>query len=165
MSKYCPITNSHVVYLTCQECEEKVCEDKAFYLLVAGCRDYHDTVTFSRICRKALSHYLSHPSNIVIVSGGATGTDAMAEKFADENFCRKKIFPAEWEKYGKRAGYIRNRAMHEYISRRPNRGVLLFWDGKSPGTRQSIELAKEFRNEIKIWRIDKNRLQTKEEFK
>ena len=26
MSKYCPITNSNVVYLECLDCDEKLCE-------------------------------------------------------------------------------------------------------------------------------------------
>lgn len=28
MAKYCPITNSYVLYLDCLECEEKECENE-----------------------------------------------------------------------------------------------------------------------------------------
>ena len=48
------------------------------------------------------------------------------------------IFPAEWKKYGKRAGYIRN---HDIIKNSDH--VVAFWDGKSRGTLHSIELARD----------------------
>lgn len=33
MSKFCPITGGKVVYLTCQECEDKVCEKQKVMIL------------------------------------------------------------------------------------------------------------------------------------
>ena len=64
---------------------------------------------------------------------------------------------AEWDRYGKRAGYIRNRKMHEMLSQNKNRGVLLFWDGKSRGTAQNIDLAKEFGTDIRIWNFEEKK--------
>ena len=49
-----------------------------------------------------------------------------------------KRFPADWGKYGKKAGIIRNRAMAEYAD-----ALLAYWDGKSSGTRNMIEIARE----------------------
>lgn len=36
MSIYCPYTNGNVVYLKCQECEDKICEKGWFFCGVGG---------------------------------------------------------------------------------------------------------------------------------
>ena len=43
-----------------------------------------------------------------IVTGGARGADVLAEKYAKENGMALRLFPAEWDRYGRKAGYIRN---------------------------------------------------------
>ena len=43
-----------------------------------------------------------------VVSGGARGADSLGEKYADEYSLEKMIFPADWKKYGRHAGFIRN---------------------------------------------------------
>ena len=43
-----------------------------------------------------------------IVSGGAKGVDSLAEKYAARNHIPFLLFPANWERYGKRAGLMRN---------------------------------------------------------
>lgn len=43
-----------------------------------------------------------------IVSGGARGADTIAEGIADDLGLIRYIYHAEWDKYGKRAGMIRN---------------------------------------------------------
>ena len=50
----------------------------------------------------------------------------------------KKIFPAEWDKYGKSAGYHRNKDIVNYVDI-----IMVFWDGKSKGTQHTINLATE----------------------
>lgn len=49
-----------------------------------------------------------------IVSGGARGADMLAERFGLEYGIDMEIFPAQWGKYCKRAGYIRNTQIAEY---------------------------------------------------
>ena len=49
-----------------------------------------------------------------VVSGGAKGVDAMGERYARENNIPLTIFKAEWSKYGKGAGPVRNKQMAEY---------------------------------------------------
>jgi hypothetical protein len=69
-----------------------------------------------------------------IVSGCAKGADLGGEKYA-EYFCIPlKKFPAEWEKYGNRAGPIRNNKMAVYAD-----ALVLIWDGKSKGSRHMKE--------------------------
>ena len=122
-----------------------------FYCLVAGSRTFNDYALLKNKLDAILSN---HAPYVTIVSGGAKGADALAEQYADECGYEKKIFFANWDLYGKRAGYLRNRQMHEYISQFENRGIVCFWDGKSKGTSQNFQLAKEFNNQIKIVRFE-----------
>ena len=51
-------------------------------------------------------------------------------------------FPADWKVYGKQAGPVRNRQMLNYA--KEEQGALLaFWDGKSRGTKNMIDIAKD----------------------
>jgi len=71
-----------------------------------------------------------------IVSGGAKGPDTFAEKYAIINQIPTKIFLPDWNKYGKSAGFIRNKQIVDYSDM-----VLAFWDRKSKGTKSTIDLA------------------------
>ena len=70
-----------------------------------------------------------------IVSGGAKGADRLGERYARQRGILCTVFPAQWEKYGKSAGYRRNAEMAEYA----DYGVAV-WDGKSRGTAHMIRL-------------------------
>ena len=69
-----------------------------------------------------------------IVSGGAAGVDSMAIHFATKHDIPYKVFPADWEKYGKAAGMIRNGEMTKYGDM-----LIAIWDYKSAGTRDIIK--------------------------
>lgn len=73
-----------------------------------------------------------------IVSGGAKGSDTLGERYADEYGYNKLIFPAEWEKYGKSAGFKRNVDIIDNCD-----VCFAFWDGESHGTKHDIDLCKE----------------------
>lgn len=46
--------------------------------------------------------------DITIISSGANGADKSGERYGEENNLPVEAYPAEWDKYGKSAGYIRN---------------------------------------------------------
>jgi predicted Rossmann fold nucleotide-binding protein DprA/Smf involved in DNA uptake len=72
-----------------------------------------------------------------IVSGGANGADALANRYARKhNIEIREILP-DWGKHGKSAGPIRNKQIVQACSE-----IIVFWDGKSPGTRSTINFAK-----------------------
>ena len=73
----------------------------------------------------------------LIVSGGARGADSFAEQWAKENNVPTKIFYPEWDKHGKKAGYIRNVEIVQNSD-----ALIAFWDGVSKGTEHSINLAR-----------------------
>lgn len=75
-----------------------------------------------------------------IVSGGcSSGADLMAERYSKEYDIPITIFPVtkeDWRKFGKFAGPRRNKMIVDNCD-----ALIAFWDGKSPGTKSSIDLA------------------------
>lgn len=71
-----------------------------------------------------------------IISGGARGVDKMAERYAEEHNMPCKIFLPDWDKYGKSAGYIRNKDIVAAADK-----ILAFWDFESKGTKHTLQLA------------------------
>jgi hypothetical protein len=73
--------------------------------------------TLESIAHERSGFYIPHdnwlPSDIIIIAGGARGADECAIEWAVVNWCRFQEFPADWDKYGKAAGMIRNRQMLE----------------------------------------------------
>jgi len=47
----------------------------------------------------------------VVIEGGATGADTLAREWAAYNHVCRFICPADWDRYGKSAGPIRNQLM------------------------------------------------------
>lgn len=72
-----------------------------------------------------------------VVSGGARGVDKLGETWARETSKMMRRFPAEWDRYGKSAGYRRNEVMADYAE-----ALVAIWDGKSRGTKHMIDIAK-----------------------
>lgn len=73
-----------------------------------------------------------------VISGGAKGADKLGEQFAREfNLQFNEILP-DWNLYGKKAGFVRNKDIIKHSDI-----VFAFWDGESKGTKHSIELAQE----------------------
>jgi hypothetical protein len=108
-----------------------------FYLLIAGSRDFTDYNLLEQLTDQALQN---RTEQICIVSGGARGTDTLARQYAYEKQYDYLEFKADWNTFGKSAGYIRNEEMHKFISQFENRGALYFWDGESRGTAQNFDL-------------------------
>ena len=88
---------------------------------------------------------LSNKTSIEIVSGAANGADKLGEKYASEKEYSIKQFPADWNKYGKSAGYKRNEEMARYAD-----ALIAFWDGESKGTKHMIDLANKYNLKINI---------------
>jgi hypothetical protein len=120
-----------------------------FALLIAGSRNFNYYDTLAKKCDHLLIN--QRRRYIVIVSGGARGADALAERYAKERGYYLKVFPAQWEKYGKSAGYRRNEEMHIYINSFGNRGVVCFWDGQSKGTAHNFDLCRRFHTQLRVW--------------
>src|SRR3990167_1411072 len=77
------------------------------------------------------------PAHHRIVSGGARGPDTWAEQTAKHHKRETLIFSADWNKFGKRAGFVRNNQIIKAADL-----VIAFHYNNSPGTKHSISLAK-----------------------
>ena len=83
-----------------------------------------------------------------IVSGGAKGADTYAREFAIKKGIRLIEHLPDYSKYGRGAPMVRNREIIDDCDK-----VLAFWDGKSRGTKQTIDYAESKGKPIKIIKI------------
>ena len=105
-------------------------------VIIAGSRSFADYEKLKSVCDSILPNQYSEPC-ITILSGTSSGSDSLGERYAHERGYALQRHPADWKKYGKAAGPIRNRQMAE------NADVLIaFWNGRSKGTKNMIETAK-----------------------
>jgi hypothetical protein len=144
MAKFCPEANTPSVSQNCLECEEKTC--KYLWLLVVGSR----SITNADFVFSELDKIVENRKDVFILSGGAAGVDTLAIEYAKKHNFPYKIMKAEWNKYGKAAGFIRNRKMHELISKVENRCCVAFWDGISKGTEHNFRLSEEYHTKLAI---------------
>jgi hypothetical protein len=115
-------------------------------IIIAGSRD----VTEKEV-REALRVCTWIGFVSAVVSGTARGADTFGERWAEDNNISITRFPADWNKYGRRAGPIRNEEMANNAE-----GLVAVWDGKSRGTRSMIELALKYGLRVMIFRTDTN---------
>ena len=109
-------------------------------ILVCGGRHFCDYALLEKTINGVIAE--SGYEDIENVSGHCVGADRLGELYAEKHNAQAKIFPAEWEKYGKRAGIIRNKQMVDYISGFKNKIVIAFVSANTKGTRNTIALPK-----------------------
>ena len=122
-------------------------EDRPIYkIIIAGGRDFMDYNLLKEKTNKILQEKkVTH--KIVIISGCARGADTLGLRYASENAFDVEEYPADWDKYGKKAGYVRNVEMAENAD-----ALIAFWDGKSKGTKHMIDMATERNLPIRVIR-------------
>jgi nucleoside-diphosphate-sugar epimerase len=105
-------------------------------ILVCGDRNWNNAEAMARELM-----YLSTRGDITIIHGDCRGADKMAREVAAIMGFTVIAVPAEWEKYGRRAGHVRNKKMFD--ENRPDL-VLAFHEhiNESKGTKHMIEYAK-----------------------
>ena len=107
-------------------------------LLVVGSRE---------ITNFDLSPYI--PDGVdMIISGGANGIDKAAEKYADSHRISKIIIRPQYERYGRGAPLKRNQEMVDMAD-----SVLVIWDGKSRGTKFTIDYAEKVGKRVTLIQI------------
>ena len=104
-------------------------------LLVVGSRSITDF---------DLSPYI--PEGVdTIISGGANGIDTVAEQYADNHRISKIIIRPQYERYGRGAPLKRNQEMVNMAD-----FVLVIWDGKSRGTKFTIDYARKVGKQVTV---------------
>lgn len=99
--------------------------------IIAGSRN----ITDIDVIRKAAAECGWMPT--VVISGTARGVDTLGEQWAKENNVPVEQYPANWNKYGRAAGYRRNEQMARHAQ-----ALIAIWDGHSRGTKHMIDIAK-----------------------
>ena len=113
-------------------------------IAVAGSRhytDYEEAVEYIDRC----IHNLAKDEEVIILSGGCRGADALGEQYAKKHGYDIVRFPALWNKYGRAAGIVRSKEIANTAD-----VIICFWDGKSTGTRFLIEYANKLNKVIHI---------------
>lgn len=72
-----------------------------------------------------------------IISGGAKGADSLAEDFAKVNQIPVRVFLPDYDRFGRAAPLKRN---HQIVNEAEQ--LIAFWDGKSRGTKYTLDLAR-----------------------
>ena len=111
-------------------------------VIIAGSRNFTDYQKLKKEC----DQFLQDQKNIEIVSGcHYKGADKLGIQYAIEKGFTLMKFPAEWNKFGKAAGPKRNKEMAIFSN-----VLIAFWDGKSRGTQNMIQLAKQKGLRVKV---------------
>ena len=134
MAKYCPYTDGEVVYLTCEECEEKICEGYLFCLVTRN-------VVFDDedMLKKGLDTILG-TKNVCIVTGGSNGAEAIAREYAIEHSLPYIEFPDAlcWDD--------KDRMLQKFISKQRHRVCVICRNNHVSSYAYQLELANEYHN-------------------
>lgn len=110
-------------------------------ILVCGGRDYND----ANGVYNALDRLHAKKRITCVIQGGASGADMLAWGWAKAYGVPVEEYKAEWEKYGKRAGPLRNKRMLD--EGKPD-GVVAFPGGR--GTADMVAQAEVIG--LKVWK-------------
>ncbi len=80
-------------------------------ILVCGGRDYRDQLRLFRELDKLDTERDATRSIACVIHGGATGADMLADRWASERRIPREAYFAEWKRFGKAAGVLRNQRM------------------------------------------------------
>ena len=109
-------------------------------ICISGSRDFKSLYKIKTVLAKL-------PADTTIVHGSARGVDMEADSSARQLGLQVEVYPADWDKYGKSAGHIRNKEMVIKCD-----GLIAFWDGMSKGTAGAIQCAKELGKPVVIYK-------------
>ena len=116
-----------------------------YRVIIAGSRTFDNY----DLLKHTLDNYLIDKPDAIVISGGARGADALGERYAKERGLKIERYPADWKKYGRAAGPIRN----EQMAARGD-ALVAFWNGESRGTRHMIETAKRYCLDVYVVRYN-----------
>jgi predicted Rossmann-fold nucleotide-binding protein len=76
-------------------------------VLVCGGRDYDNRRRVESVLEALRTAY----PELIVIEGGATGADAHARRWAIEKGIWHETYPANWQRFGRSAGTLRNAQM------------------------------------------------------
>lgn len=110
-------------------------------IAIVGSRDHRDTAFIRNVVQQLYRRY----GEFIFVSGGAKGVDSIAQAEARRLGCRTTVYKPEWGRFGKVAGYKRNRTIVENSDL-----VICLYAGphKSNGTYSTFQIARLLKKEV-----------------
>lgn len=116
-------------------------------VIIAGSRDIEDIFEVLQAIKDADFEITT------VVSGCAKGVDTLGEQFAEYYNIPVIQYPANWVENGRAAGPIRN----EQMARNAD-ALIAVWDGRSPGTKNMIKIAKALGLKVYIHNASNNKI-------
>ena len=118
-------------------------------VVIAGSRGFHHNIPrhYEWLEDMIKEYEDEHGKITLVISGRATGPDKLGEMWAKRNNASIAAFPADWDRFGKGAGHIRNNEMGTLGD-----AAIIMWDGESRGTKHMISVMKQL-NKPHIVRI------------
>ena len=115
-----------------------------YRVIIAGSRTFDDYKMLKEKCNSFLEKERKN-KNIIVISGGARGADKAGEEYAKEEGFGLEVYPADWKKFGKSAGFRRNEEMAVVAD-----ALIAFWDGLSHGTKHMIDIMKNKNSNVNV---------------
>ena len=122
--------------------------DDTFNVVISGSREFTEFHAFANKLDDILKIHRTK-NHIRLFEGGARGIDKLAYQYAIMRGIKKERFEADWDKYKKRAGILRNIEMIDAGDM-----VVAFWNGVSKGTKHAIDYAIKKRKRCIVIRVD-----------
>ena len=110
-------------------------------IAIIGSRNYTDYKKLESV----LDEFFSNIENFSIISGGAHGVDTLAKIWSQKNNIKYKEIKPDYLRYKRAAPLIRNK---DIVFEADN--IIAFWDGKSRGTKFTIDYAKKINKKVII---------------
>lgn len=113
-------------------------------VIIAGSRGFND---YNKL-KYEVDKIIGNKKDVTIISGRARGADRLGERYAKERGIPVIYFPANWDRYGRSAGIIRNTEMAKHAD-----VLIAFWDGESRGTRHMIQTAQKYGLKVHLFLV------------
>jgi hypothetical protein len=110
-------------------------------IIIAGSRWFNN---YELLKRKMDAILTTTPLPITIISGTCQGADKLGEQYAKEKGYEVEQHPADWDRFGRAAGPIRNEEMAKVAD-----ACVVFWNGKTPGSKSMVALAKKYKLKLR----------------
>ena len=110
-------------------------------IIICGGRHFNDYDTLETLVDSVIAENALSIDEIEIISGHCEGADTLGEQYAKNHGLACILFPAEWSKYGRAAGPIRNSQMIEYASKSQNPIVVAILSPRAKGTMDTVKKA------------------------
>ena len=119
-------------------------------VIIAGGRDFTNVAVMATTLNNLQDvDHVIEIEKLTLICGMARGADLTAYKLFSEAGLPIEMYPADWDQYGKQAGFIRNIQMADVADM-----LIAFWDGESRGTAHMIDTARKLNLNVLVFNYE-----------